>query len=59
MDSDGSLNIVVVVQARTSSSRLPNKVMLPLAGEPLLVRMMERVMASKTPTKFVVATSTE
>lgn len=59
MDSDGSLNIVVVVQARTSSSRLPNKVMLPLAGEPLLVRMMERVMASKTPTKFIVATSTE
>lgn len=59
MDSDGSLNIVVIVQARTSSSRLPNKVMLPLAGEPLLVRMMERVMASKSATKFVVATSTE
>lgn len=59
MDSDGSLNIVIVVQARTGSSRLPNKIMLPLSGEPLLVRMMERVMASKTASHFVVATSTE
>lgn len=59
MDPEGSLNIVVVVQARTSSSRLPDKIMLPLAGEPLLVRMMERVLASKSVTKVVVATSTE
>jgi spore coat polysaccharide biosynthesis protein SpsF len=33
--------------------------MLPLAGEPLLVRMMERVLASKSASKVVVATSVE
>lgn len=59
MDSDGSINIVIVVQARTGSSRLPNKVLLPLSGEPLLVRMMERVMAAKTASMIVVATSDE
>ena len=40
-------NIVTVVQARMGSSRLPGKVMLPLAGEPLLVRMVERVQAAR------------
>jgi len=59
LDYDSSLNIVIVVQARTGSSRLPEKILLPLAGEPLLVRMMERVMASKVAANFVVATSTE
>lgn len=59
MDSDGSINIVIVVQARTSSSRLPNKIFLPLSGEPLLVRMMERILAAKTAATVVVATSTE
>jgi len=59
LDSDGSINIVIVVQARTGSSRLPNKIFLPLSGEPLLVRMMERVMAAKTAAMVVVATSDE
>ncbi|MBX7044981.1 MAG: glycosyltransferase family protein [Ignavibacteria bacterium] len=53
------MNIVIVVQARTSSSRLPNKIFLPLSGEPLLVRMMERILAAKTAATVVVATSTE
>jgi spore coat polysaccharide biosynthesis protein SpsF len=39
------------------SSRLPGKVALPVAGAPLLVRMLERVMAAKTPFEVVVATS--
>ncbi len=51
------LNIIIVVQARTSSIRFPGKIMMPLAGEPLLVRMMERVAASKTVDSFVVATT--
>src|SRR5213075_992040 len=38
---------VAVVQARMTSTRLPGKVMLPLAGRPLLVRVMERV--ARTP----------
>jgi spore coat polysaccharide biosynthesis protein SpsF len=48
---------VVVIQARTGSTRLPGKVLLPLAGAPLLARMIERVRAAKTPFELVVATT--
>ena len=51
------MNIVTVIQARTSSSRLPNKVLLPLCGEPLIVRMAQRVQQSCSAGKVVVATS--
>jgi spore coat polysaccharide biosynthesis protein SpsF len=51
--------IVTVVQARTGSSRLPNKVLLPLAGRPLLVRMVERVQAARLAGTVVVATTTD
>jgi spore coat polysaccharide biosynthesis protein SpsF len=51
------MNIVVVVQARTGSTRLPRKVLMPLAGRPLLQRMLERVLAAKTPSAIVVATT--
>jgi spore coat polysaccharide biosynthesis protein SpsF len=51
--------IVTVIQARTGSTRLPNKVMRPLAGKPLLARMVERVMAAQLVGTVVVATTTE
>lgn len=51
------MNIVVVIQARTGSTRLPGKVLLPLAGAPLLTRMIERVRAASTPFEIVVATT--
>jgi spore coat polysaccharide biosynthesis protein SpsF len=50
---------VVVIQARTGSSRLPGKVLKPLAGAPLLQRMVERVRAASTPSEIVVATTTD
>jgi spore coat polysaccharide biosynthesis protein SpsF len=53
------MRIVVVVQARTGSTRLPGKVLLPLANRPLLHRMLERVLAAKTPSLVVVATTTD
>jgi len=34
---------VAVIQARMTSTRLPGKVLLPLAGAPLLTRVIERV----------------
>jgi spore coat polysaccharide biosynthesis protein SpsF len=52
------MNITVVIQARTGSSRLPGKVVLCAAGAPLLQRMVERVCAARTPSEVVVATTT-
>ncbi|MFI5148267.1 MAG: cytidylyltransferase domain-containing protein [Bacteroidia bacterium] len=52
-------NIVAIIQARTGSTRLPGKIMLPLAGEPLLYRMVQRVLQSKLCSHVVVATTTD
>lgn len=51
------MKTLIVIQARTGSARLPNKVMLPLAGAPLLQRMTERVRMTRCGAKIVVATS--
>lgn len=51
------MNIVTVIQARMSSSRLPGKVMLPILGKPLLLRMIERVRNSNLAGKIIIATS--
>ncbi|WP_216689366.1 cytidylyltransferase domain-containing protein [Hymenobacter siberiensis] len=51
--------ILTVMQARMGSSRLPGKVLLPLAGQPLLVRMVERVQRAHLAGTVVVATTTE
>jgi len=51
------VKVVVVIQARTGSSRLPGKVLLPVAAAPLLQRMLERVRAARTTFELVVATT--
>lgn len=51
------MRIVVVVQARMASTRLPGKVMLPLAGAPLLARMLERLQLARQADALVVATT--
>jgi spore coat polysaccharide biosynthesis protein SpsF len=53
------MRTVVVIQARVGSTRLPGKVMMPLAGRPLLFRMIERVLAARTPSDVVVATTAD
>ena len=57
--SDPNVKILILIQARTTSSRLPNKVLLDILGKPMLVRMYERVSSLKTTTKIVVATTTD
>ena len=54
-DLADKIKIITVIQARMSSTRLPNKVMLPLTGKPLLLRMYERVAASKLAGTIVIA----
>jgi len=51
------MKVIVVIQARTGSSRLPGKVLLHAAGAPLLARMIERVCAAQTPSEVVIATT--
>jgi spore coat polysaccharide biosynthesis protein SpsF len=53
------MNIVTVVQARRGSSRLPDKVLKPILGVPVLLRMLERVKSSTLHGRLVVATTQE
>ncbi|MBE0573113.1 MAG: glycosyltransferase family protein [Ignavibacteriaceae bacterium] len=50
-----SPKIVTIIQARIGSTRLPGKVMLPLADKPLILRMYERVAFSKLAGEIVIA----
>jgi spore coat polysaccharide biosynthesis protein SpsF len=49
--------ILAVLQARMSSSRLPGKVLKPLAGAPMILRQIERVARARRIDRLVVATS--
>jgi spore coat polysaccharide biosynthesis protein SpsF len=49
--------IAAIIQARMGSSRLPGKVMMPLAGKPMLARLIERVGRSARVDKVMIATS--
>jgi spore coat polysaccharide biosynthesis protein SpsF len=51
------MKVLVVIQARTRSSRLPNKVLMPLAGRPLLERLVQRVQAAGAEFELLVATT--
>lgn len=48
---------IIVIQARIGSSRLPGKALLDIEGEPLLVRLIERIRRVQTPARIVVATT--
>ncbi len=49
---------LIIIQARLGSSRLPKKVMMPLKGSPLLLRMIQRVTAVEIECDLLVATTT-
>lgn len=48
---------LAIVQARTSSRRLPGKVLKPLEGEPMILRQLERITHAASLDRVVVATS--
>jgi spore coat polysaccharide biosynthesis protein SpsF len=50
--------VVAVIEARMGSSRLPGKSLRPIAGAPLVERVIERARGSKTVDRIVLATTT-
>ena len=54
-----TVKVLAVLQARTTSTRLPGKVLLPLVGAPMILRQIERIKRAKLIDKIVVATSDE
>lgn len=53
------MRIVAIIQARMGSSRLPGKVLLDIAGQPMLAWVVERTRQAKTVDEVVVATTTD
>lgn len=51
------MKIVVIIQARMGSTRLPNKVLLPLLDKPLLYWLLHRVSRSVFVDQIIVATT--
>jgi spore coat polysaccharide biosynthesis protein SpsF (cytidylyltransferase family) len=56
-DSSKMAKVVLIIQARMSSTRLPSKSMMPLADKPLVYRMVERLKNCKKIDEIVIATS--
>jgi glutamate-1-semialdehyde 2,1-aminomutase len=53
------MKVVAIVQARMGSTRLPNKVMKPLMGVPMIELLLERLSKSKQIDQIVLATSSD
>ena len=51
--------MICIIQARASSRRLPNKVLIKIFGKTVLERVIKSVKRSKKITKIIVATSTD
>jgi spore coat polysaccharide biosynthesis protein SpsF len=58
MNTREHLRIVAVIQARMGSTRLPGKVLKPVAGQPLLWHIVHRLKASHLIEDIAVATTT-
>jgi len=54
-----SQKIVAIIQARMGSTRLPGKMLLPLAGKPVISHVLERTLRSTLMNELIVATTSE
>src|SRR3989344_2253953 len=50
--------VVATIEGRMTSTRLPGKILMPLAGKPVMEHMIERHRRSKFTDKVIVATTT-
>jgi glutamate-1-semialdehyde 2,1-aminomutase len=53
------MKIVAIVQARMGSTRLPNKVMKPIGGIPIIELLLTRLVRAKEVDQIIVATSVD
>lgn len=53
------MNVLCILQARMSSTRLPGKVLKPILGQPMLARQLERIRRARRIDRVMVATSIE
>ena len=53
------MRVIAIIQARMGSTRLPGKVLLDLAGEPVLARVVNRSQRATMLDEVVIATTTE
>lgn len=51
------MTVIALLQARTSSTRLPGKVLKPLLGEPMILRQIERLRRVRNIDRLMVVTS--
>ena len=59
MQPRAAVKVVAIIQARMGSTRLPGKVLLDLAGKPMLERVVNRVGRARRIDELVVATTTQ
>jgi 3-deoxy-manno-octulosonate cytidylyltransferase (CMP-KDO synthetase) len=53
------MKVIAVIPARLASTRLPRKVLLPIAGEPMLARVYQGVRAAAALADVIVATDSQ
>ena len=51
------MTTLAIVQARSSSSRLPGKVLLPIGAKPMILHQLERLRRCRRLDRLVLATS--
>lgn len=57
--TNSHIKVLALLQARTSSTRLPGKVMKPILGVPMILRQIERLRRAVMIDQLTVVTSTE